>query len=493
MTQTTARRAAPRFLIPSLLGIMIFVVPIPDGEGSITIPVAWLAGATEAGLGDALAWLTVGVMALSVIGTAAFRALPEHVRERPLVRALFSTTPVWFALRILGLIFGLLTVLQVGPEWLWHEDTGGLIFGLAAFMVTVFFFAGFLLPLLLNFGLLEFAGVMLTKVMRPLFTVPGRSSIDSLASWLGDATIGVLMTNQQYVQGYYTKREAAVLGTTFNVVSLTFTIVIMGYLSLQHMFAPFYATIVVAGLAAAVIMPRIPPLSRFSDSYADWIPQGGTEAAVAAEHQTAVDSDAGQTDAGHADAAQTAATGAEATADVAADSAARSSAQPAPRMIRRAWDSALERAATSRPSDIARRGGSNVLEMWIGIIPIIMAVGTVAVLIAEHTPLFSWLGAPFVPVLELMGVPEAAAASETLFIGFADMLLPALIGTGIEAEMTRFIIGCLSVTQLIFMSEVGGLLLASKIPVRFHHLVAIFLLRTLITLPIIIGLAHLFY
>ncbi|MDS2173086.1 YjiH family protein [Nesterenkonia sp. CL21] len=495
MTQTTTRRAAPWFLIPSLLGIMIFVVPIPDGEGSITIPVAWLAGATEAGLGDALAWLTVGVMAVSVLGTSLFRALPEHLRERPLVRALFSTTPVWFGLRILGLIFGLLTVLQVGPEWLWHEDTGGLIFGLAAFMVTVFFFAGFLLPLLLNFGLLEFAGVMLTKVMRPLFTVPGRSSIDSLASWLGDATIGVLMTNQQYVQGYYTKREAAVLGTTFNVVSLTFTIVIMGYLSLQHMFAPFYATIVVAGLAAAVIMPRIPPLSRFSDSYADWIPQGGTEAAVAAEHEADQhgDTEHGDTEhqaAGHQ--ADVAASAAEAPAGSEASSGSRSSTSQPP-MIRRAWGAALDRAASSRLSDISRRGGSNVLEMWIGIIPIIMAVGTVAVLIAEHTPLFSWLGAPFVPVLELMGVPEAAAASETLFIGFADMLLPALIGTGIEAEMTRFIIGCLSVTQLIFMSEVGGLLLASKIPVRFHHLAAIFLLRTLITLPIIIGLAHLFY
>ncbi|GAA1185444.1 YjiH family protein [Nesterenkonia xinjiangensis] len=460
MTQTSTQRAVPWFLIPSLLGLMIFVVPVPDGEGSITIPVAFLAGAAQDGLAGALPWLTVGLMAVSVVGTLAYRTFPETWKERHLVRALFSTTPVWFGLRVLGLVFGLMTVLQLGPEWLWGEDTGDLIFGLAAVMVTVFFFAGFLLPLLLNFGLLEFAGVLLNKVMRPLFTVPGRSSIDSLASWLGDATIGVLMTNQQYVQGYYTKREAAVLGTTFNVVSLTFTIVIMGYLSLQHMFAPFYATIVVAGLAAAMIMPRIPPLSRFSDSYADWVPAQGTEAQDHAAHD--------------ADAAG-AAVGGRA------------------HVLRRAWDSALERSSTARIGDIGRRGASNVLEMWVGIIPIIMAVGTVAVLIAEHTPLFSWLGAPFVPVLELLGVPEAAAASETLFIGFADMLLPAVIGAGIEAEMTRFIIGCLSVTQLIFMSEVGGLLLASKIPVRLHHLVMIFLLRTLITLPIIIGLAHLFY
>ena len=131
--------------------------------------------------------------------------------------------------------------------------------------------------------------------------------------------------------------------------------------------------------------------------------------------------------------------------------------------------------------------------MWLAVIPIILAVGTIAVIIAENTELFTWLGYPFVLVLEVLQVPEAAEASETLLIGFADMLLPAIIGSGIESEMTRFIIGALSVTQLIFMSETGGMLLASRIPVKFHHLVAIFLLRTLISLPIIIGLAHLFY
>ena len=106
--------------------------------------------------------------------------------------------------------------------------------------------------------------------------------------------------------------------------------------------------------------------------------------------------------------------------------------------------------------------------------------------------LFTWLGAPFVGLLGAMGIPDAGIASEALFIGFADMLLPAVIVEG-AAEMTRFVIGALSITQLIYMSEVGGLLLASSIPVKFHHLVAIFLLRTAITLPVIVGLAHLFY
>lgn len=77
MTQTSTQRAVPWFLIPSLLGLMIFVVPVPDGEGSITIPVAFLAGAAQDGLAGALPWLTVGLMAVSVVGTLAYRTFPE--------------------------------------------------------------------------------------------------------------------------------------------------------------------------------------------------------------------------------------------------------------------------------------------------------------------------------------------------------------------------------------------------------------------------------
>ena len=42
------------------------------------------------------------------------------------------------------------------------------------------------------------------------------------------------------------------------------------------------------------------------------------------------------------------------------------------------------------------------------------------------------------------------------------------------------------------MSEIGALLLKSKIPLKLWELVVIFLLRTAITLPIIAFIAHVF-
>ena len=45
------------------------------------------------------------------------------------------------------------------------------------------------MALLLNYGLLDFCGALMIKLMRPLFNLPGRSALDCLASWLRDGSI----------------------------------------------------------------------------------------------------------------------------------------------------------------------------------------------------------------------------------------------------------------------------------------------------------------
>src|SRR5699024_6647351 len=115
-------------------------------------------------------------------------------------------------------IFAVMVLFELGRVAVYSEDTGGMILhDLLQVLFAVSLFAGLVLPLLMDFGVLEMFGTIMTKVMRPLFKIPGRSSIDALASWIGDGTIGVLLTSKQYEDGFYTKREAAVIGTTFSV------------------------------------------------------------------------------------------------------------------------------------------------------------------------------------------------------------------------------------------------------------------------------------
>lgn len=122
-----------------------------------------------------------------------------------------------------------------------------------------------------------------------------------------------------------------------------------------------------------------------------------------------------------------------------------------------------------------------------------MALGTIALVVAEYTPVFNVLAYPIVPLLELLQIPQAAAAAPAMIVGFADMFLPAVVGSGIESELTRFVIAAMSLTQLIYMSEIGILLIKSKIPISFLDLFIIFIQRTIITLPIVALLAHFFF
>ena len=418
-------------------------------NGDLIIPVALLSKMLHNYLSNYLPLIMTILICASLGFTLIAKILkPKFITENNFLTSLFNVSPVWFVARILGAIFAICVFFKVGPEFIWSENTGALLlYDLLPVLFSVFLFAGLFLPILLNFGLLEFAGSLLTKVMRPIFNLPGRSSVDCIASWLGDGTIGVLLTSKQYEEGFYTKREAAVIGTTFSFVSITFSLVVISQVNLAHMFGVFYLTIIISGIAAAIIIPRIPPLSRKEDTYYngekcdknnELIPEGYTSLT---------------------------------------------------------WGvtKAVERAEANKLSSILTEGIKNVLDMWVGVSPIVLAIGTLALILAEYTPIFQWLGLPFIPLLNLLQIPEATQASSTLVVGFADMFLPTVIGATIKSDLTRFVIAAVSVTQLIYMSEVGGLLLGSKIPVSIKDLLIIFLERTLITLPIIALIAHIIF
>ena len=81
-----------------------------------------------------------------------------------------------------------------------------------------------------------------------------------------------------------------------------------------------------------------------------------------------------------------------------------------------------------------------------------------------------------------------------MIVGFTDMFTPSIIAAEAVADsMSRFIVATVSVTQLIYLSEVGGLVLGSKIPVNLAELFILFLERTLISLVIVAPLAHMIF
>lgn len=435
------------FLLPSIAGVILFMTPLPI-DGGFQIPIAWLAGLLSGVLEPIVQWLALVTLLVAAAGSIIFLFRPK---EDTFINNLFKVTPFWTVTRIVGAVFAILIIWQLGPEVIWSENTGGMLLsptGLVSFLFTIFLFAGLLLPLLLNFGLLEFFGTMMVKIMRPLFKLPGRSAVDALTSWVGDGTIGVLLTSRQYEEGYYTKKEAAIIGSTFSVVSITFCIVVLDQVGLGEYFLPYYLTVLLCGVVLAFIMPRIYPLAGKEDTHIDGRP---------------LDLDAEKYPESY-------------------------------NAVTHGLENALNMANKNRSiRNFFSDGIKNVVDMYIGVAPVVLAFGTIALMLAEYTSVFTILGKPFEPILMLFGIPEAAAAAQTMVVGFADMFLPSILGASIESEMTRFFIATMSVTQLIYMSEVGGLLLGSKIPVNFKDLLVIFLLRTFISFPIIAAVAHILF
>lgn len=435
-----------RFLLPSLMGVFLFATPIRY-DGNLTIPVALISGLLQnllGGQGVTVLWLLISVSGIVTIVHKTVRI--PIVKRNAKLDALFGVKGFWFFVRMVGFILANMIYFGIGPEWVIGELTGGFIaVGLLPTLLCIFLLAGILLSLLINYGLLDFLGALLIRIMRPVFNLPGRSALDCIASWLGDGSIGVLMTSKQYEEGFYSKREATVVATTFSAVSMTFCLVVISQVDLAHMFLPFYLIVSFAGIVAAIIVPKLPPLSKVPDTYCREAP-----------HQE----------------------------DVPDGMTAREYG----------LQLALEQAERAPGvKDFFREGLENVLEMWLGTIPVVLTMGTVALIIAEYTPVFRLLGIPFIPLYNLLQIPEAELASQTVVLGFADMFLPSVIAASIESEMTRFVVAATSVTQLIYMSEIGSIIMGSKIPVSFWKLFFIFLERTLVTLPVIALFAHLLF
>lgn len=435
------------FILPSLIAVLLFIVPLPI-RGEYTIPVAFVAGEIKSALAAMLPTLALIIVVFSALVTLYVKLLsPAFISERPFLNSLFNISPLWAAVRVLGGLFIICAYFQVGPAFIWSSNTGGMVFeSLMPSLFSVFLLAGLLLPLLMDFGLLELLGALMTRVMRPVFNLPGRSAVNCIASWLGDGSVGILMSSRQYEMNQFTQREAAVIGTTFSAVSITFSLVVCAQVGLEAMFGPFYLTVCLAGIIAAIIVPKLPPLSRKKNVYHNGKQPVADAEVIPAEYSS----------------------------------------------FRWGVKLALEKVSTiQKPSDIIAGGFKNAVDMVVGVLPIVMGVGTMALIVVEYTPVLQILGTPFVPLLEWLQVPEAKAASATMVVGFTDMFLPSILASStITSEFTRFVVAALSLTQLVYLSEVGALLLGSKIPVTFVELFIIFILRTLVTLPVIVLCAH---
>lgn len=450
----TNKKSLMNFLIPSIIGIIIFMIPVKfDGEWTIIVKI--FADFIAKTIGDYLPALCTIIITISFVMSVLASFNVKFIKENKLLDQTFSVTPVWLVLRILGFIVVWMVVLKdklnLGPFFdmiVADESATFILNDLLTSLVIIFVIASMLLPLLLDFGLLEFIGAIFTKIMRPVFLIPGRAAVDCITSWIGDGTLGVMLTSNQYESGYYSAKEAAIISTNFSAVSITFSLIVLSQVDMVDYFGVYYLLVCLVGIVCAIIVPRIPPLSLKKDDYV-----------VESNHSNE-------------------------------DLSENYSSS-----VQYGLDLAIKRAESHKGiGEFLKNGIENAFGMWFSVMPIVMIIGTVSLVLANNTQVFEILGKPFLPLLNFLKVPESLEASKTMIVGFSDMFTPSIIAAStIQSQMTKFIVATISVTQLIYLSEVGGLILASSIPVNLFELFVIFIERTIISLLIVAPIAHLLF
>lgn len=447
MTKSTAvnPKNLLKFILGSAFGVLMFLVPIPQGD-SFTTLLDFLKTGLKNLMGVSMNYIIVGILVVSaVMGVIDMVFKPDFIRKNTYLSKAFHTTPFYLGSKILGAIFACMIVFGFGPEAVTSADTGVTMLDLCNTLLCIVVSFSFILPFLTDCGIMEFLGVLLRPVVRPLFHVPGRASVDLIASWFGASNAAVILTREQYMKGFYTKREAGYIMTNFSLVSIPFCLMIANTVNVSHLFPSFYLCICMVGIILAVIGIRIPPISTIPDTYQEK-------------------------------------TGKQINEDLPENT----------KLLPYALEMSCQRAEKFTLNKILSSGMEVVVGMFFDLVPVVMAWGMVALMIATYTPVFQWISYPIGLYLQLFGVEEAFAVAPAALIGFTDMFIPALLITGVESVKTRFIIGVLSLVQIIYMTEVGAIIIKSEIPLNFWKLLIIFLERTLIAIPLIVLFANLF-
>lgn len=423
---------AVKFIICSLIGIISFFVPINIG-GESSILIDHIVSAV-----GALPPVIINTYILAVIFLGAVYPFYKKTWNKSTVNIVLSF------FKIAGFVFAFMLVFNIGPAWLFDPNLGPFLLDKLIKPVGLLIPIGSIfLALLISYGLLEFVGVFMQPVMRPIFKTPGRSAVDAVASFVGSYSVSMIITNRLLNEGKYTIREASIIATGFSTVSVTFMVVIANTLDLMGHWNLFFWTSLVVTFVVTALTARIWPLSKMDDSYVTG--EGEPEEKIEGNR------------------------------------------------LKIAWNEGL-RAAEQSPSffkNIVTCMQEGIV-MTMNTLPSIMSVGLLGLILAYYTPLFDWLAYIFLPFTWILQTPEPLLTAKAAAISISEVFLPSLLV--VEAELvTRFIVAVSSVSAVLFLSAVIPVILSTDIPIPVSKMIVIWFERVVLSLILVTPIALLIF
>lgn len=445
-------------IIFSILGLFIFFGNVTVG-GSSSNAFGFIYNGFVNLFGPAIWWIILIVILGNLAAHVYFRYIKGGKVRNAFADVYNHDGWVKTCLYVLGSFYAVIWTMYVSlgmkmPQVIVGDATGGNVFPpIVKGVFGILLMGAVCMPFLLNYGLLEIVGAILEPVMRPLFKTPGKAALDATSSFVSSSSLGVLITNRLWKNKIYTEKECVAIMTGFSAVSIGFAYLVIDTAGCSSQWARIYAISFVMVFLIEMVLVRVWPISRKTDVYID----GTVQTPEMRKNE------------------------------------ARYSLLTLPRGIMRG----IKRAGISKgpARDIWDSIRDSVLVLP-QVLTMLSAIGLSGMILAEYTPIFDWLGYAFRPLMAVLQVPDSEEIAASMPVGIAEMFLPVLVMAGktVEISFRAKVYVCLvSMCQIIFFSETGTVMLATRSPVKFWELCVLFLWRTLIAMILAAAAIHVFF
>ena len=155
-----------RFVVLSVIGIFLYFAPVFNGN----VPLVAIVGFLKKLLGATVMNYLVLLLCSSLLVTVF---LAKVSKVEAFVKYHEEDGIGKISLYVLAVVFCIMLIFNIGPAQLLHKDVGGLAIYLAGSVMLTVIFAGWFVILILKSGIVEFVGVLIEPIMRPVFKLPG--------------------------------------------------------------------------------------------------------------------------------------------------------------------------------------------------------------------------------------------------------------------------------------------------------------------------------
>ena len=442
--------AALKFIVLSLLGLFMFFMPfdlmikqvgyfkiVAGSQAPInTIAVDHIVGLIRKIPNFDVVWGT----AIVLVGIVYPLATGAWKKDR--------TSKVFTVFKILALI-PLSMVLfnwQLVPKMPKGADLSFIWLKVVVPVTTLVPVGAVFLAFITTYGLMEFFGVFLRPVMRPIWKTPGKSAVDAVASFVGSYSVGLLITDRMYQTHRYSDKEASIIATGFSTVSATFMVIVANTTGLggSKFVAYFWFTLIVTFFVTA-ITARIFPISRKKDT-------GFEGKSPDAEPKF-----------------------------------------PVSEIPREAWILACE--AAERSGSVLKQVAGNIaagIRLSVSIGPTLLSIGYFGLVLA-HFGVFNVIGYIFLPFTWLASLVFPALGSPMVLAGalassLAEMFIPVGVIAGGSA-LVKAVVAIVCVSEIIFFSASIPCIMSTKIPLSIGDLLIVWFERVVLSLVLALPFA----